>query len=66
MLSRARHRNRKLYDETKARVEGGDKPVRVEHSGTVEPATLDLPLDVKRQLLAALEQQKATEQGDAQ
>ena len=61
-LSRPRHRNRGLGDETKTIVEGGDKPVQVEHTNLVRIEELGLPIEVMRAIWAAIEaKQKAKE-----
>lgn len=53
LLSRARHRDRKMMEESKLVHEGGDKPVQV--SGGIPIESLDLPLEVKRVILEAAE-----------
>lgn len=61
LLSRARHRNRKMTDESKVIHEGGDKPIQV--SSAIPVDALDLPLEVRKQILEAVER-KAQEAQD--
>ncbi len=59
LLTRARHKDRQMGDESKVTLEGGDKPIQVSKNVSVE--SLDLPIEVKRQILAAVEAQDEEE-----
>ena len=52
VLTRARHKDRNLMDVSKMILEGGDKPVRIDQ---MPIETLDLPLDVRKAILLAVE-----------
>lgn len=54
LLTRARYRDRGMGDESKVIHEGGDKPVQVR--GGVPIEALDLPIEVRRKILEALDQ----------
>ena len=43
--------------ESTVNVQGGDTPLKIEHAVSIE--TLDLPLDVRKKILEAVEQQDA-------
>jgi hypothetical protein len=55
LLSRARHKNRQLGDESKVVIEGGDKPVGIVQTQVIDIETLGLPLEIRRAILEAIE-----------
>ncbi len=53
LLTRARYKDRQMGDESKVTLEGGDKPVQL--NGGVPIDTLGLPIEIRRQILEAIE-----------
>lgn len=62
LLTRARHKDRKMGDESKVTVEGGDRPLRLQQSVQMSLDTIDLPIEVKRSILEAMEKEKKHEE----
>lgn len=58
LLSRPRHSDRRLGDESKMVLEGGDKPVSILSGTAVDVTTLDLPAKVQMAILEALEEKE--------
>ena len=58
LLTRARHKDRQMGDESKVVHEGGDKPIEIK-GDNVPVEHLDLPIEVKRQVLEALDRRIA-------
>ena len=63
LLTRARHRDRQMGDESKVIHEGGDKPVQIQ-TDDISIEALDLPVEVRRQILEAIDRKKEDEKPD--
>ena len=68
LLTRARHKDRQLGDESRVILEGGDKPIHTVNENTVDIETLSLPLEMRKAILEAIEskQKNETEQPQTQ
>ena len=55
-----KHKNRGYGEESTVTVQGGDKPITVNHN-LINISELDLPLETKKEILAAIEKKEAKE-----
>jgi hypothetical protein len=64
LLAKARYNNRNLGDESKIIHEGGDKPIHTVNENVINVESLELPLEVRKAILEAIEAKEQAKQSD--